>query len=114
MAKSDSISGMKDSELDELEARIAKERALRSAEREIKWPISWDEFRLGTSKSDNDHDATELGLPEKCANHFRYAGLEIYFKVKIFENGTVVATHIREPKSKAWIEFGRAIEMNCA
>jgi len=104
----------KDAELDELEAKIKAERMHRGAEREIKWPIETDEFRLGTSKSDNDHEATELGLPDRCANGFRYAGLEIFFRVKIFENGTVAATHIREPKSKAWIEFGRAVEMNCA
>jgi len=100
--------------LDELEQRIKAERARRHEERQVTFPLEWEGFRLGTSKSDNDHEAIELNLPEKCANYFRYAGLEVFFRVIISEDGTVMASHINEPHTGNWIALERPIRMNCA
>jgi hypothetical protein len=110
----DPMRGMKEEELNALEQRIAKERALRLEESKISFPFEWDKFRIGVSKEDNDHEAEALGLPEACANYFRYAGLEVYFKVCIHEDGTVMASHIRESATKEWIALERPVKMNCA
>jgi hypothetical protein len=107
------IDKMDDQCLDRLEANIRVERARRE-ERAKKpcFPLTWDGFRVYSTKDDRVIDAEELGLEGACARNFAYAGLELTFRVIIHENGDTVATHIRFPKTDEFLPLPAHIRLN--
>jgi hypothetical protein len=102
--KRDPFAGKSDEDLQGQIQRMQAELARREEEaKKPKFPIIWDDYQVGSTKDSRDHDAIQLNLPESCSDNFRYSGLEIYFRVEIQEDGTTTATHIRYPKTGAYV-----------
>lgn len=112
-AAANPLASLSDKQLAAEAAQIQAEIARREEEaKRPKFPLIWDDFQVGSSKDSRDQDAIELNLPEACSNSFRYAGLNIFFRVSIEENGTTIATHIRDRETGDYIALPRPMKLN--